>query len=300
MPEMPLRIVILTGISGSGKATALHIFEDAGYFAVDCLPPQLLPELAAEAAGNARPRVVAVVDSRSGESIAELPDRIVALKREGHIVEVVFLEATDESLVRRFKETRRPHPSFNTGHGTILDAIRQERGLLADVRAVADRIVDTTGLSPAELRDKLVPALATTTGGTLRITIESFGFKHGLPTDADLVFDVRFLRNPHYVHDLKPLTGISREVSAYVHADPLTQPFFERMLELIAFSLPHYAREGKAYLTIAIGCTGGRHRSVTIAEDLATPLRNLGYPVTVYHRDAHQPPITPREPEVEP
>jgi len=252
---------------------------------VDNLPPALLPALAESCAAQKRGRVVAVVDSRCGPAVADLPGVLDEMEAAGLRTELLFLDASDEVLVRRFKESRRPHPAFEAGHGILLDAVRAERELLAETRARADKLVDTSNLAPSELRAELSDVMGEPPSQGMVITVESFGFNHGLPIDADLVFDVRFLINPHYVGDLKPLTGQSAEVARYIHSDPTTEPFLKRLVDLVAFSLPQYRREGKAYLTIAIGCTGGRHRSVTVAEELAAHLRQEGYRVAVYHRD---------------
>ncbi len=283
-----MRLIVLTGTSGAGKATALHYFEDSGFYAVDNLPPRLLVQLAEDCKQQGRQDVLAVVDSRAGNRLSDLPAVLDELTKDGVKAEMLFLDANDDVLVRRFKETRRPHPTFEAGSGTILDAVRSEREMLADILTRSDKIVDTSNLTPAELRSELTNLVSDSAGPGMVITVQSFGFKHGLPIDADLVFDVRFLVNPHYVLDLKPLTGLSPGVASYIHQDPLTEPFLGRLFDFVAFSLPQYGREGKAYLTIAIGCTGGRHRSVTIAEDLAAYLRVQGYRVAVYHRDLNR------------
>ena len=290
-----MRFIILTGTSGAGKDTALNYFEDVGYFTVDNLPPRLLPDLAFSSAKDGHERTVAVVDSRAGAAVRQLPAALDELVRQGTPVELIFLDSSDEVLIRRFKETRRPHPIFRDGRGTVLDAIHSERQLLADVLARSDKIIDTSSLSPADLRKELADLTGERAGPGLAITVVSFGFKHGLPIDADLVFDVRFLTNPHYIPELKPLIGTSKEVANYIHQDPLTEPYLEKLFDFMAFSLPQYRREGKAYLTIAIGCTGGRHRSVTISEDLADFLRRDGYRVAVYHRDAVREPAPPKD-----
>jgi UPF0042 nucleotide-binding protein len=281
-----MRFIVLTGTSGAGKITAAHYFGDIGYYSVDNLPPRLLPELAESCRARKCDRALAVVDARAGASLRELPAVLEQLKANGTPAEVLYLDASDEVLVRRFKETRRPHPLFEQGRGSILDAIQAERTLLDEIRARADKVIDTSNLNPSELTAVLASVTGERSGPRLLITVESFGFKHGLPIDADLVFDVRFLVNPHYVPELKPLTGRDPAVARYVHQDPLTEPFLKKMLDFISFSLPQYEREGKAYLTIAIGCTGGRHRSVTIAQDVANYLGGEGYRVSVFHRDA--------------
>lgn len=282
-----MRFLIVTGMSGAGKATALHYFTDIGYYAVDNVPPRLLPALADSCCDGGQDRLMVVVDARVGRALAELPDTLKRLAARNTQAEVIFLDASDDVLVRRFKETRRPHPLF-AGGKSVLEAIQAERALLEDIRACADRVIDTTNFGPTDLARALAQTTGESLGPKLHITVESFGFKHGIPIDADLVFDVRFLANPHYVPDLKPLTGLSPEVAKYVHDDPLTEPFLEKMFDLIGFTLPQYQQEGKAYLTVAIGCTGGRHRSVTIAEDLAVYLRSQGYRVEILHRDARR------------
>ena len=289
-----MRFIVLTGTSGAGKATAFNYFEDVGFFAVDNVPPRLLPDLARSCKQEGRQKVLAVVDSRVGRSIEELPDVLDQLEATGSRAELLFLDASDEVLVRRFKETRRPHPTFASASGAVLDAVRAEREMLTGTLGRADKVIDTSGLSPFELRDELADLTDSPAGPGLVITIVSFGFKHGLPIDADLIFDVRFLVNPHYVPELKPLTGVSPKVANYIHRDPLTEPFLEKLLNFVNFTLPQYAREGKAYLTIGVGCTGGRHRSVTIAEDMAASLRAEGYRVSVFHRDAEREPAQPR------
>ncbi|HEX8992071.1 MAG TPA: RNase adapter RapZ, partial [Anaerolineales bacterium] len=223
-------------------------------------------------------------------SLSDLPGVLDDLGRKRFRPELLFLDASDEVLVRRFKESRRPHPTFGTGRGTILDAIRAEREMLADALARSDRLIDTSGLTPAELRSELEATTRESLGKGLLVTVESFGFKHGIPIDADLVFDVRFLVNPHYVLDLQPLLGTSPEVADYIHRHALTKPYLDKLIDFLLFTLPEYQREGKAYLTIAIGCTGGRHRSVTVAEDIAARLREEGYRTVVYHRDVEREP----------
>ncbi len=286
-----MRFVVLTGPSGAGKTLALHSLEDAGYYTVDNLPPRLLPALFefCEAAGFERG--AAVIDTRSGQAFCELPAVLDEMKQAGRMVETLFLDAGDDVLVHRYKETRRPHPmiaapkekSQDTG---IVEAVDLERELLQAARALADSVLDTSEMSAAQLRDAIHSAYAQDTRPGLRVTITSFGFKYGLPIDADLVFDVRFLRNPHYVPELRRMDGRSEEVARYVHEDPLAAPFLDRICSLIDFALPEYEREGKAYLTIAIGCTGGKHRSVTLAVDLARRLEESGHFVAIRHRDA--------------
>jgi len=281
---------VVTGPSGAGKTFALHSFEDAGFYTVDNLPPRLLPACIASCQEAGHEGLAVVIDTRSGSAFNELPAILQQLESDHIQPEILFLDASDASLVQRFKETRRPHPLLRVlpgceVHGGILEAIQQERLLLEPVRTLADSLVDTSTMTPTQLRTILHATYAPGKRPGLLVTVISFGFKHGLPIDADLVFDVRFLRNPHYVPELKPLTGRDEPVANYVHADPLTRPFQEKMADLVRFTLPEYAREGKAYLNVAIGCTGGRHRSVVLAEDLMLHLRREGFQVAVRHRD---------------
>ena len=281
-----MRFVVITGPSGAGKTLALHSFEDGGYYTADNLPPCLLPNLADFCRKTGRERCAVVVDARSGAAFEELGDVLAQMKEEGVCVELLYLDAGDGALVQRFKETRRPHPLVSEATaGSIVEAIQLERVLLESARPLAGRILDTSTMSAWELRDFMHATYSQDSRPGLLVTVTSFGFKHGLPVDADLVFDVRFLANPHYVAELKYLSGKEEAVANYVHADPLTAPFQTRMHDLVDFALPQYQREGKAYLNIAIGCTGGQHRSVVLAEDLAARLLESGYRVTIRHRD---------------
>jgi len=283
-------VIVITGPSGAGKTLALHSFEDAGYFTVDNLPPRLLPALVDFCRVEGRGQAAVVADIRCGAAFSELPSVVNGLKQQQCAIETLFLEASDDSLMHRFKETRRPHPLYTEplaglAEIGIPEAIHAERKLLDTVRAFADQIIDTSSLTASQLRDLLHTIYTPDSRPGLLVAVISFGFKHGLPVDADLVFDVRFLDNPHYVPELKGLCGRDRPVADYVHRDPLTQPFADRMIDLIEFALPEYQREGKAYLNIAIGCTGGQHRSVVLSEDLAGRLREDGYRVALRHRD---------------
>ncbi|MCW3055029.1 MAG: putative P-loop ATPase protein [Chthonomonadales bacterium] len=281
-----MRFVVITGPSGAGKTLALHSFEDGGYYTADNLPPCLLPNLADFCRKTGRERCAVVVDARSGAAFEELGDVLAQMKEDGVCVELLYLDAGDGALVQRFKETRRPHPLVSEATaGSIVEAIQLERVLLESARPLADRILDTSTMSAWELRDFMHATYSQDTRPGLLVTVTSFGFKHGLPVDADLVFDVRFLANPHYVPELKYLSGKEEAVANFVHADPLTAPFQTRMHDLVDFALPQYQREGKAYLNIAIGCTGGQHRSVVLAEDLSARLQNNGYRITIRHRD---------------
>ena len=285
-----MRFVIITGPSGAGKTLALHSFEDATYFTVDNLPPRMLPILP-QYVGEFE-RIAAVVDTRSGRGFEEFPQVVQEMRTAGTHVEILFLDSSDETLLRRFKETRRPHPLFvlpesgRTEEG-IVEAIHSERMLLEAIRGLSDRVIDTSAMTSAQLRDLLHSSYAQDTRPGMVVMVTSFGFKHGIPTDADLVFDVRFLANPHYRPDMRKRTGRDAEVSAFIHADPRTSHFQNRMNDLILYTLPEYLREGKAYVNIAIGCTGGRHRSVALAEELAHTLNAQGYNALLRHRDIH-------------
>lgn len=280
-----MRFVIITGISGSGKSQALRIFEDLGYYCVDNLPPALLPELADLGKGRYA-NIACVVDVRAGQGLEALPPALDELGKRDLQTTILFLEASDPVLVNRFKETRRKHPLLLEAGG-ILPSIQRERELLTDLKDHAHKVIDTSDHTPRSLSQMLTELFGDQGGpqAGLVITVVSFGFKHGLPLDADLVFDVRFLKNPHYERELRWQDGQQTAVADFVRTDPLTQPFIEKLCDLVDFSIPPYIQEGKAYLTIAIGCTGGRHRSVMVAEELSGFLRSRGYDPLVQHRD---------------
>ncbi|RPF49420.1 UPF0042 nucleotide-binding protein [Thermodesulfitimonas autotrophica] len=279
------RLVILTGLSGAGKTQALRCLEDhLGFFCVDNLPPSLIPKFADLCARATAPiqRLALVVDIRGGELFKDVFEVLAELDREAIPYEIVFLEASDEALVRRFKESRRPHPLG----GELLEAIRKERACLEELRGRAHKVIDTTNLTPHQLKEQLIILFGD--GESLRrfrITLLSFGYKYGIPLDADLVIDVRFLPNPHYIARLRPLTGEDQEVKDYVLSSPVTAEFLAKFTSLIEFLIPLYMNEGKSMLTIAVGCTGGRHRSVAIANRLAELLSAKDYQATVRHRD---------------
>ena len=280
-------LVVITGFSGAGKSTAMAAFEDEGYFCVDNLPPEMIRTLAELFLheGSKVERAAVVSDARGGSYFAGLVQVLDELERAGVAHRVLFLEADEQALLTRYKETRRRHPLSPAG--SVADGIARERALLAPVRERADLVLETTGLTSAMLRRKLADEmLPTRAPGRLAVTIQSFGFKHGPARDADLLFDVRFLPNPHYEPELRPLTGLEREVVAYIDRDGALQAFYERLWPMLDYLLPQYVAEGKAHLSIAIGCTGGRHRSVAIAEHLAARYREEGeYLVEVAHRD---------------
>jgi UPF0042 nucleotide-binding protein len=283
---------VITGFSGAGKSTAMNVFEDAGYVCVDNLPPEMiraLVELFVHQGSNVE-RAAVVSDVRGGsyfEALRAVLDDLEALGLEHH---VLFLDADEQTLLNRYKETRRRHPL--APGGTVADGIAQERALLAPLRERADAVIDTTGLSATTLRRKIADEhLETRTATRLAVTFTSFGFKHGPPREADLAFDVRFLPNPHYEADLRDLTGLDPRVVDYVGRDGRLAPFYEHLEGLLDYLLPQYVTEGKAHLNIAIGCTGGRHRSVVIAEHLAARYRDRDdLMVAVVHRDTDKAP----------
>lgn len=280
------RFIVITGLSGAGKTQAMRALEDLGYFCVDNLPPALIPAFAqlCEQSGGRVNRVALVVDMRGGEFFSDLAQALNELDEMGFARHILFLEADDDTLVRRFKETRRRHPLADEAH--VLEAIRAERRLLEDVRGRASLIIDTSRLSSSKFRSKLTQMYASDRDiSRFAIAIVSFGFKHGLPTDSDMVFDVRFLPNPQYVESLRPLDGRETAVAQYVFGSPLTQNYLRRLTTFLEFLIPHFVEEGKSQLVVAIGCTGGRHRSVSIAERLAANLRRRNHTVLVEHRD---------------
>lgn len=278
-------LVVITGMSGSGKASVMKAFEDLGYYCVDNLPIGLIPRFADLAKQSSEIEKAALVtDIREGEQLKKLPAIIRSLRRQVNMT-VIFLEASDEVLQRRFSETRRPHP---LGKGsTVKDALSKERKMLQPIRALADIVVDSSRFNVHELRAHITSKF--TTGSqdkNILVSVVSFGYKGGVPEDADLLFDVRFLPNPHFVPEFRPLTGRHPRVAKYIRSFPQTQEFIDRISELLIYLLPHYVREGKSYLTIAFGCTGGQHRSVLISEEVKKLLAKAGYRVKVSHRDS--------------
>jgi UPF0042 nucleotide-binding protein len=282
------RFVVLTGLSGSGKSQAIRALEDLGYFCVDNLPVALLPMLAQLTlrAGSEIARAAVVVDVREGRMLAEFPKTFKQLKdMRGLDPVLIFLEAAEPTLVRRFSETRRPHPL--APDRSAIEGIREERKAMSAIRKMADHVVDTSQLTVHDLRHAFTGvASGRGPGGQLVVTILSFGFKHGIPVDSDLLFDVRFLPNPHFVPALRPHTGRDKQVVRFLDRSEATHEFLEHTLNLLKFLVPQYAAEGKSYLTIGIGCTGGRHRSVAIAEALRKGLAGIpGVRLRVKHRD---------------
>ena len=284
VPEYRGELVILTGLSGSGKLSALKAFEDLGYYSVDNLPLELVPRFADLVRQSAEiERAALVVDVREGMRLDEFPS-ILKEVRKVLPTRVVFLEASEEALIRRFSETRRPHPMGRSD--TVVKSIRAERKRLDPIRNVADSVLDTTKFNVHELRVRINSQFEREESDQgLMVSSNSFGFKNGVPTEADLVFDVRFLPNPHFVPEFRKLTGQDPKVAKYVRQFPQTKEFLDKTTDMLKFLLPHYIKEGKSYLTVAFGCTGGQHRSVFIAEEMKKRLAEEGYRVKTSHRD---------------
>ena len=281
------KLVVITGLSGSGKASVLKALEDLGYYSVDNLPVDLIPKFAELTRDNPGIRATAlVVDIREGEGLKRFPEILARIRRSVQ-TQLVFLEADDGALLRRFSETRRPHP-LGTGR-SIVKNIRAERKRLAPIRARADLIINTSKFTVHELREFIGERfVGRSEQAKIRIYVTSFGYRHGLPQDSDLVFDVRFLPNPNYIPRFKNLTGKNPSVARYIQSFPQTLEFIDRISELLVYLLPHYIREGKSYLTIAFGCTGGHHRSVMIADAIRRNLEKAGFKAKVNHRDILQ------------
>jgi UPF0042 nucleotide-binding protein len=280
-PAPGKQIVVITGMSGSGKSTAVRALEDSGYFCIDNLPAPLLPKVS-ELSAPEQQKLAFVIDVREGRFLADAPKVIDEARRAGHSVEVLFLDSSDDALIRRYSETRRRHPL--SGRGSVAEGIARERALLKDLREHAQHLLDTSSLSVHELKRQVNDRFGGDVAGRLAVTVMSFGFRYGVPSQADLVLDVRFLPNPFFVPELKALTGKDATVAAYVLDRPETSEFIDRTSELLQFLLPKYQREGKTYLTVAIGCTGGKHRSVAVAQKLAERLKEAWAP-QLFDRD---------------
>jgi UPF0042 nucleotide-binding protein len=276
-------IVIITGMSGAGRSTAANALEDLGWYVVDNLPPALLPTMLDLADRASLPGVAAIIDARSAGFSTDLKSAIAALAARGVSPQVVFLEASERTLVQRFENVRRPHPMQDSG--TITEGISAERDLLREVRGDSDIVLDTSSLNVHQLRSRMHAYFAGDSAGTLRLNIVSFGFKYGVPVDADLVADCRFLPNPHWIPDLAPKNGLDRTVRDYVLGQPAAEQFLKSYLEVLQVTLNGYERSGKHFMTLALGCTGGKHRSVAIAEELASRLAGPWPGVQVAHRD---------------
>ncbi len=280
----PIRLVIVTGLSGAGKSQAIRCLEDLGFFCVDNLPPKLISKITelCQQSGERVRRVALVIDVRGGLFFDNLSGELNSFLQQGISYEILFLEASDEVLVRRYKESRRQHPLGE--EISVLDAIRAEAERLRELRGMAGVILDTTDMTARDLKENLIEMFGKLDKPSLSVTLLSFGFKYGIPLDADMVIDVRFLPNPNYVEELKPLTGLDPLVTAYIFDDPVTRGFMRRFYNLLNFLLPNYVQEGKSNLVLAIGCTGGQHRSVAVAERLAHLLKRQ-YQVNLHHRD---------------
>jgi UPF0042 nucleotide-binding protein len=277
-------LVVITGMSGSGKASVLKAFEDLGYYCVDNLPIELIPRFAELAQDSDYERAALVVDIREGDSFRKLPVILKSLKKSLN-TKVIFLEASDDALIRRFSETRRPHPLGKSQ--SVHRAILHEREKLNEIRNAADFIIDTSKFNVHDLRAHALEQFRRNADeNAIAVSCLSFGYKHGVPQDCDLLFDVRFLPNPHFIPELRPFTGRDPKVIKYVNSFPQTREFIDRISNLLIYLLPHYVREGKSYLTIGFGCTGGQHRSVMIAEEVRKRLAKAKYNVKVTHRDS--------------
>jgi RNase adapter protein RapZ len=278
------QLVILTGLSGSGKSTVLKAFEDMGFYCVDNMPVGLIPifaELNEAGEGNFS-RAALLVDAREGAQLQKLPGLLMHLRKD-HPISLVFIEANDDALLRRYSETRRPHPLGKDY--SVRESLQHERELMAPIRKLADLVIDSTQFNVHELRNFITRRFKSPDRHTMLISVVSFGYKYGVPVDADLIFDVRFLPNPHFVPALRKYTGRDAKVRRFIRSFPQTGEFLKRMESLLAYLMPHYIEEGKSYLTIAFGCTGGKHRSVMLAEEIKKALEKRKYASKVFHRD---------------
>ena len=281
-----MQFIIVTGMSGAGKSTVVHILEDIGYYCIDNVPPTLITNFITlcQNSNIAMDKIAFVVDARSGERILRMADEITELKKGVNTCEVLFLEASDETIIKRYKETRRKHP--HAKGGLLIDGIATERRLLSEIRSRSDYIIDTTGLMTKQLKEQILALFESRQKyESMNISVISFGFKRGIPLDSDLMFDVRFLPNPFYEASLKPLTGLDAPVRDFVLNRDVTQAFIKKLHDMVEFLLPQYVEEGKMQLVISIGCTGGQHRSVALAEELGQFLSQKNYYTVVTHRD---------------
>jgi RNase adapter protein RapZ len=281
-----LDIVVVTGLAGSGKSVAIRALEDRGFFCIDNLPVRLIPQFVelCEGSGEGINRIALGVDLRASRFLQSWPEVLACLRRDGYRVDVLFLDASDEVLLRRFSETRRPHPL--AGEGSVQEAIARERKALEGMRALADKVIDTTGLNVHELKREIDDQFSQTADARrMNLFLTSFGYKYGNPPDADIIMDVRFLPNPFFVHELRDQTGLEPEVEEFVLKREETNGFLERLYALLEFALPYFVHEGKSTLTVALGCTGGRHRSVVLVEELKRRLEGKPFRIHVKHRD---------------
>ncbi|WP_281281818.1 RNase adapter RapZ [Propioniferax innocua] len=277
------RLVIVTGMAGAGRRTAAHALEDLGWYVVDNLPPVMLPQLYEHCCAKGIGNIGVILDVRGRKLFEELPWVFNELEEAGQMPEVLFVEASEETIVKRQESVRRPHPLQDDGR--LLDGVRQEKQMLSTLRAAADLVIDTTSMNVHQLKSRVSHAYGGDEGDQLRLTVMSFGFKNGLPIDADMVVDVRFLPNPHWVPELRAHTGLTRPVREYVLTQPSAGPFLQQLQSLMVTVAEGYLQEGKRFATLAIGCTGGKHRSTAMAEEIGRRLRELGMPTRVLHRD---------------
>lgn len=281
-----MRFIIITGLSGAGKSQVIRCLEDLNYYCIDNMPPALIPKFAeiCYASNGKIDKVALVIDIRGGDMFSELFNELNALKASGYNYEILFLDASDETLVKRYKETRRMHPLAKDGR--LIDGIQKERRILDYVRKKANHVIDTSSFKPAQLKDAVKELFeGSDANGGIVINVQSFGFKYGIVLDGDLVFDVRFLPNPYYKEALREHTGLDQDVQEYVLKFPQTQEFIKRLCDMIQYLIPYYIEEGKSQLVIGIGCTGGKHRSVTIAIQLFDYLKSNGFNAVISHRD---------------
>ena len=283
MTEPAIRFLAITGMSGAGRRSVAHTLEDLGWYVADNLPPTMLPTFVDVAAAAGYDRVAVVLDVRTRIEFDDIPVAFEALQEKGILPQIIFVEASDAVIVRRQESVRRPHPL--QGDGALLDGIRRERAMLATLRAAADIVIDTSDINVHQLSDRVAYAFSSSDDRAFKLTLMSFGFKNGIPIDADMVLDVRFLPNPHWVPELRPQTGLSHAVSSYVLGQDAAQAWLEGVGGVLDTGLPGYQREGKRVATVAIGCTGGKHRSTAMTEELARRLREEGLSVHVDHRD---------------
>jgi len=281
-----MEILIITGLSGAGKSQAGNILEDIGYFCIDNMPPSLIPIFAEMTLRLGQFQKVAIVtDLRAKELFTGFFRCLDELRQMEVAYKILFLDAGDDVIARRYRETRRSHPLSASSDSPIIDAIKEERSALADVMGVADYHIDTTSFTPGQLREMLHDLLLTNSKDSIRVSCISFGFKHGIPAESDIIMDVRFLPNPFYDSDLKNLTGLDKQVYDYVFSCPEADEFFEKLTDMLGFLLPLYKKEGKSRLIISIGCTGGKHRSVAVTERISNRIRDMGFSVNEIHRD---------------
>ncbi len=279
-------LLILTGMSGAGRSTVAHALEDLGWYVVDNLPPALLPQLAEQAHSSSIPSMAVVVDVRGGKFFDALNIALSALKSSGIQYRLLFLDASDQALVQRFESTRRPHPL--QGEDRIVDGIERERAKLEELRAEADIVIDSSNLNVHQLEKRTGEIFAAGAGQAIRVNVLSFGYKYGIPVDSDLLLDCRFIPNPHWIPELRPLTGLTSQVSSKVLGSEGVVDFVKSYVGVINQMIPGYLREGKKYLTVSIGCTGGKHRSVAIAEEIAKQLNNSGAEFTISAHATHR------------